>query len=126
MQGNPHPGAYDEPNSFDGPAQAPAVQGAAAELQRRRRPRNHRVDEDYDSQPAALLRLMDAGQQQRLCANFAEAMHGIPQFIIARQLGHFDKADPKWGKGVRGALVKLDKQAQGKTARELNVAAAAY
>lgn len=79
---------------------------------------NHHVDEDYYSQLGNLFRLMDAGQQQRLCANFAEAMHGISQFIIDRQLGHFDKADPKWGKLVREELATHDKQAQGKTAPE--------
>ena len=34
------------------------------------------------------------------------------------QLGHFNKADPKWGKLVREELATLDKQAQGKTAPE--------
>ncbi|MHB8425064.1 MAG: catalase-related domain-containing protein [Gammaproteobacteria bacterium] len=70
---------------------------------------NQRVDEDYYSQPGNLFRLMDAGQQQRLCANCAEAMHGIPQFIIDRQLDHFDKADPTWGKMMRKELATLDK-----------------
>uniref|UniRef100_E6PV21 Catalase immune-responsive domain-containing protein n=1 Tax=mine drainage metagenome TaxID=410659 RepID=E6PV21_9ZZZZ len=113
MQGNPHPGAYDEPNSFNGPAQAPQFKEPPLKLSGGADRWNHRVDEDDYSQPGNLLRLMDAGQQQRLCMNFAEAMRGIPQFIIERQLVHFDKADPKWGKGVREALVKLDQAGAG-------------
>jgi len=33
-------------------------------------------------------------------------MEGVPKEIIDRQLVHFDKADPKYGKGVREALKK--------------------
>jgi hypothetical protein len=33
-------------------------------------------------------------------------MIGVPQFIVERQLGHFDIADPACGAGVREALAK--------------------
>ncbi|OIQ71717.1 catalase [mine drainage metagenome] len=123
-QGNPHPDAYYEPNSFGGPVQASQYKEPPLRLSGDADRWNHRADEDDYSQPAALFRLMDADEQQRLCANFAESLHGIPQFIIDRQLGHFDKADPKWGKLVREELALLDRQVQGRTARDLNVAEA--
>jgi catalase len=43
-------------------------------------------------------------QKARLCSNIATAMTGVPQFIVERQLAHFDKADPAYGDGVRKAL----------------------
>jgi catalase len=48
--------------------------------------------------------LFTAEQRQRLFSNIATAMTGVPQFIVDRQLGHFDKADPAYGAGVRAAL----------------------
>ncbi len=47
---------------------------------------------------------MTAEQQGRLCKALAGAMKGVPKEIIERQLAHFDKADPKYGQGVRKAL----------------------
>jgi len=49
----------------------------------------------------------DDGQKARLFSNLAEAMQGVPKDIIERQLKLFDKVDPAYGKGVRGALKKL-------------------
>ena len=31
-------------------------------------------------------------------------MQGVPQFIVDRQLAHFDKVDPAYGAGVRKAI----------------------
>jgi catalase len=36
--------------------------------------------------------------------NAAEAMQGVPQEIVERQLGHFAKADPRYAEGVAHAL----------------------
>ena len=32
--------------------------------------------------------------------NIAEAMQGVPAEIVERQIGHFYKADPAYGRGV--------------------------
>ena len=117
MQGHSHPGACYEPNSSYGPEQAPQFKAPPLKLSGGADCWNHRVDEDCNSQPGNVFRLMDAGQQERLCINFAKAMHGIPQFIIDRQLGHFDKADARCGTLVHAELASLDKQAQGAQAR---------
>jgi catalase len=70
---------------------------------------NHREgNEDY-KQPRALWTLFDDAQKARLYGNLAAAMHGIPQFIIDRQLGHFEKIDPAYAKGVRDALAGIVK-----------------
>ena len=40
-------------------------------------------------------------------STLAEPMQGVPKEIVERQLKHFDKVDPAYGKGVRDALKKL-------------------
>jgi catalase len=47
---------------------------------------------------------MKPDEQQRLFANIAAAMAGVPEPIIRRQLAHFSKADPRYGAGVAAAL----------------------
>ncbi|MFC5697668.1 catalase [Pseudomonas sp. GCM10022186] len=101
---NPNPDAYYEPNSFSGPAESAeyaepplAIDGAADRY-------DHRDGNDDYSQPRALFQLFDEGQKQRLFGNIAASMAGVPQFIIDRQLAHFDKVHPDYGNGVRAAL----------------------
>ncbi|VFU09683.1 catalase [Methylocella tundrae] len=101
-----NPDAYYEPNSFNGPVQTNVaeepplpISGAAARY-------NHREGNDDYTQPGNLFRLMSDSQKAQLCQNIAEAMAGVPTFIIDRQLAHFDKADKAYGDGVRSALAK--------------------
>jgi catalase len=81
----------------------------------KRHPRtNLRKGNDDYGQPRALFNLFDAGQKARLFGNLADAMAGVPGAIVERQLGHFDKLHPDYGKGVRVALAakaKLSAQA---------------
>ncbi|MBX7021068.1 catalase, partial [Providencia rettgeri] len=65
---------------------------------------DHRVDDDYYSQPGNLFRLFNDEEKQRLFSNIADAMAGVPTEIIERQLGHFTQADPAYGAGVRAEL----------------------
>ena len=97
-----------EPNSFGGPKEDPAykepplpLDGAAADRY------NHRDGNDDYEQPGNLFRLMTGEQQQRLFANIARAMQGVPEHIVQRQIDHFSKADPAYGKGVAAAVEKL-------------------
>ena len=89
--------AYYEPNSFGGATQDPSVAEPPLRLQGDAARWNHRADPGHDdyAQPGALFRLFDAGQRQRLAANIDAAMQGVPAFIVDRQLGHFDRADPR-------------------------------
>ena len=107
FQNFPNADAYYEPNSFNGPVENPdfaepplKISGDAARY-------NHREGNDDYGQPRALFNLFDDGQKARLFSNLAEAMQGVPKNIIERQLKLFDKVDPAYGKGVRGALKKL-------------------
>jgi catalase len=101
---NKNPDAYYEPNSFDGPVEDPSYLEPPMEIDGVAKRWNHREgNEDY-AQPRALFALMDPEQKGRLFENLAAAMHGIPLFIVDRQLGHFEKVDPAYAEGVRSAL----------------------
>jgi catalase len=65
---------------------------------------NHRVDEDYYSQPGALFRLMTPAQQQVLFENTARSVGGAPLEIQQRHIANCSKADPAYGAGVAKAL----------------------
>lgn len=65
---------------------------------------NHRVDDDYYSQPGRLFRLMSPAQQQVLFENTARAMGDAPEAIKIRHLGNCLKADPAYGAGLAEAL----------------------
>ncbi|GAB2897523.1 catalase [Paralcaligenes sp. KSB-10] len=65
---------------------------------------NHRVDEDYFSQPGALFRLMSAKQKKALFENTARAIAGVSKDVQLRHIEHCTKADPAYGAGVKAAL----------------------
>ena len=52
---------------------------------------------------------MSSSQKQQLFQNIAEAMQGVPDDIVERQLGHFAKADSAYAEGVRQALLRHPK-----------------
>ncbi|WP_244807686.1 catalase [Caballeronia zhejiangensis] len=79
---------------------------------------DHREDDDYYSQPAALFRLFDEAQRERFFGNIARHIHGVPNEIVARQIGHFRRIDPAYAQGVIDALAKL-----GQTIEEQDTAA---
>ena len=99
-----NPDAFYEPNSFNGPVEDPSVQEPPHHYTGEVGRYDYRGTADHYSQPRALFKLFDDGQRQRLFDNTAAAMQGVPQFIVERQLEHFDKADPGYGRGVRDAL----------------------
>jgi catalase len=65
---------------------------------------NHRDDADYYSQPAALFRLMSAGQRQALFENTARAIGVAPREIQLRHIANCMRADRACGEGVAKAL----------------------
>ena len=67
-------------------------------------------NDDY-LQPRALFSLFDKDQKERLFSNIADALQGVPDNIIERQLGHFEKVHPEYAAGVRAALDKTSKVA---------------
>jgi len=101
-----NPDAYYEPNSMNGPQQDPSVAEPPLRISGDAARYDHREGNDDYGQPRALFNLFNAEQRQRLFSNIAAAMGGVPDAIIQRQLGHFDKVHPDYGAGVRKALGK--------------------
>ncbi|MDI1309003.1 MAG: catalase [Methylotenera sp.] len=65
---------------------------------------NHRVDEDYYSQPGNLFRLMTPAEQQVLFENTARSIGGASVEIQKRHIANCSKADPAYGAGIAKAL----------------------
>jgi len=101
-----NPDAYYEPNSFNGPLEDHSVAEPALKISGDADRYDHRLGNDDFTQAGNLFRLFTVEQKQRLFSNIATAMEGVPQFIVERQLAHFDKADAAYGAGVRAALAK--------------------
>jgi catalase len=96
-----------EPNSYQEWTEQPefaepplSIEGAADHW-------NHRVDQDYYSQPGDLFRLMTPEQQQLLFDNTARAINGASQMVVERHIGNCSKADPAYGAGVKEAIARL-------------------
>lgn len=100
-----HVDAYYEPNSIDEAAkEAPEYKEPALPISGDGDRYNHRDGNDDFSQPRALFELFDDGEKQRLYSNVADAMDGVPQHIVDRQIALFDQVHPDYGNGVRKAL----------------------
>lgn len=99
----PNPDAYYEPNSFEGPVESPELVEPPLKISGNADRYNHREGNDDYGQPRALFNLFDDDQKVRLFHNIAEAMQGVPDEIIERQLGHFEKVHPDYAEGVRTA-----------------------
>lgn len=65
---------------------------------------DHRVDDDYYSQPGNLFRLMKPEQQQLLFENTARSLGGASKDVQERHIANCTKADPAYGAGVAAAL----------------------
>jgi catalase len=98
-----------EPNSFGGPTGDLSLKEPPLRISGDADRYDHRVgNEDY-SQAGNLFRLMSKDEQSRLVGNIARAMKGAPREIQIRQLGHFQRADPEYGRGI-ARLLGLEKE----------------
>ena len=107
-----NPDAYYEPNSFNGPVEDPSVMEPPLRISGDADRYNHREGNDDYTQPGNLFRLFNDEQKQRLFNNTADAMGGVPEEIVQRQLVHFHKADPEYAEGVAKALGVQNKAKQ--------------
>lgn len=99
-----NPDAYYEPNSFNGPVEDPKAKEPPLKISGDAARYDHREGNDDYGQTRALFDLFDDAQKQRLFSNIAEAMAGVPDAIVQRQLGHFGKVHPDYAAGVKAAL----------------------
>lgn len=61
-------------------------------------------DDDYFTQPGNRFRTMSVEQKERLFANTARSMEGVPEFIKQKHIKHCFMADPEYGFGIANAL----------------------
>ncbi|MDF2723404.1 MAG: katA [Paenibacillus sp.] len=95
---------YYEPNSYGGPSESPvhrtspfAVTGAADSVAYR--------DDDHYTQAGDLYRLLSEEERTRLVSNIVGAMKPVDRDDIKlRQIGHFYKADPEYGRRIAEGL----------------------
>jgi len=102
--GEANPDAYYEPNSMNGPVQAPEYREPPLRVSGDADRYDHREGNDDYGQPRALFALFDDAQKGRLFGNIAAAMSGVPRAIVDRQLAHFRRIDPAYADGVAKAL----------------------
>lgn len=81
---------------------------------------NHRVDEDYFSQPGNLFRLMTPEEKQRLFENTARAIAGVSRDVQERHIRHCTQADPAYGAGVAAAIALIE--ARGESGTQVDAA----
>jgi catalase len=96
-----------EPNSFSEWVEQPEFLEPPLSLEGAADHWNHRVDDDYFSQPRALFQLMSPAQQQTLFDNTARAINGATQQVKARHIHNCTQADPAYGAGVAAAIERL-------------------
>jgi len=109
-----------EPNSYGEWQQQPGFSEPSLGLEGAADHWNHRVDEDYYTQPGLLFRLMNARQRQALFENTARAMGDAPREIKIRHITNCAKADPAYGEGVARAMgIPMSEVAKGRPSGEL-------
>lgn len=99
-----NPDAFYEPNSFRGPVEDERFREPPLKISGDADRYDHREGNDDYGQPRALFELFDEGQRARLFSNIADAMAGVPEDIIQRQLVHFHRVHPDYALGVAKAV----------------------
>jgi catalase len=95
---------YYEPNSYGGPKESPENKPAAFELSGQADSVAYDHNDHY-TQAGDLYRLMNEEERARLIQNIVGAMKPVEKDEIKlRQIQHFYKADPEYGKRVADGL----------------------
>ncbi len=95
---------YYEPNSFGGPKESPEDKQAAYPVSGFADSVSYHHHDHY-TQAGDLYRLMSEEERARLVANIVSAMKPVEkEEIKPRQIGHFYKADPEYGRRVAEGL----------------------
>ena len=104
VDGNNGSRVHYEPNSFNEWQEQPEYKEPHLALHGDAGQWDHRVDNDYFSQPGNLFRLMTDEKKQLLFSNTAAEVGQAQKFIQVRHIRNCYKADPAYGEGVAKAL----------------------
>jgi catalase len=97
-----------EPNSYGEWQQQPDFTEPPLKLEGDAKRWDHRVDDDYYTQPALLFRVMKPSQQKVLFENTAQDISKAPKEIKIKHIKNCLKADKAYGEGVAKAMgIKL-------------------
>ncbi|WP_404841534.1 catalase KatA [Bacillus velezensis] len=108
---------YYEPNSFGGPKESPEDKQAAYPVSGFADSVSYNHHDHY-TQAGDLYRLMSEEERARLVANIVSAMKPVEkEEIKLRQIGHFYKADPEYGRRVAEGLGLPSPKSHQKTCR---------
>ncbi len=92
---------YDEPNSFGGPVEDPSVEEPPHRYSGQVGRYEYRAEADPLLPARALFQMFDDAHKERLFNTIAVPCRALPDFIVERQLGHFDKVHADYGAGIR-------------------------
>jgi catalase len=93
-----------EPNSFGGPEAHARFKERPYAIGPEMGRFDHRAGNDDYTQAGNLFRLMTPSQKKLLIDNIVGSLMSVPREIQERQLVHFAKADPDYGRGVAEGL----------------------
>lgn len=96
--------AYYEPNSYHGPTEDKHYSEPSMKVDPIVNRFDHRVDDNYYSQPRALFNLMNDDQKQQLFNNIASSMNGVTKTTMERTLSHLSKISKDYETGVINAI----------------------
>ena len=96
--------AYYEPNSFSGFEEDNNLAEPSLEIEGDINRYDHNKNNDNFVQPRNLFNLMSSYQKEQLFSNIKDAMDGVPEEIINRQLALFEKISSEYAQGVKKAL----------------------
>ncbi len=104
FDGNGNGDVNYQPNSFNGPVDDKRYQEPPLKIKGDADRFDHREgNEDYQ-QAGDLYRLMNDHQKAQLIDNIVRAMQPVPKAIQQRQVDHFSKADPAYGRAIAEGL----------------------
>lgn len=113
VNGNQGSALNYEPNSFEGPKQVGSKNpmytpfGNPSDSLCARH--NITLTDDDFKQAGALYRLQCDGGKERLVANIVGHLKNAKKFIQKRQVEHFKRADPEYGRRIENGLLKASK-----------------
>jgi catalase len=93
-----------EPNTFGGPVEDPRFKEPRLKISGDADRYDHREGSDDYTQAGNLFRLMSKAEKERLFANTARAMTGVPDEIKLRWVRLCAKADAEYGRGLAKQL----------------------
>ncbi len=93
-----------EPNGFGGPVQDAQYNEPPLNLSGPLDRYDAHKDNDNYTQAGNLFRLFDEDEKARLTANIAGTMKGLPEDLQRKNIAHFTKCDPDYGKRIANNL----------------------